>query len=253
MDWYQSVRFQSALPRGERQKIIPCRSRGYDFNPRSREGSDILCTPDADKRCISIRAPARGATQMAGMMYKEQAISIRAPARGATRMTVKEVFDLVFQSALPRGERHVGNGLSGLQRIFQSALPRGERPCTVAPMITTPGFQSALPRGERLETQSYTGIRGTISIRAPARGATNIERKIDSVNTDFNPRSREGSDGVFTLNWKQAWISIRAPARGATKPSTSTLRCLRISIRAPARGATSIFAKKFSSFLAKIV
>ena len=48
---------------------------------------------------------------------------------------------------------------------------------------------------------------------------------------NFNPRSREGSDDVLLSN-----ASVQ-----------------QISIRAPARGATSIFAKKFSSLLAKIV
>ena len=55
--------FQSTLPRGERRRtgILPA-SREY-FNPRSREGSD--CTDGSYrccKCCISIHAPARGAT-----------------------------------------------------------------------------------------------------------------------------------------------------------------------------------------------
>ena len=33
-----------------------------NFNPRSREGSDVMTQEDMDALIISIRAPARGAT-----------------------------------------------------------------------------------------------------------------------------------------------------------------------------------------------
>ena len=32
--------FQPTLPRGERRKVIGIRCLGFNFNPRSREGSD---------------------------------------------------------------------------------------------------------------------------------------------------------------------------------------------------------------------
>ena len=56
-----------------------------DFNPRSREGSDIcnsnnlLC-----KLYISIHAPAKGATEDRVIKYSKDGISIHAPAKGAT-------------------------------------------------------------------------------------------------------------------------------------------------------------------------
>ena len=78
-----------------------------------------------------------------------------------------------------------------------------------------------------------------ISIHAPARGATQIrilkspeptnfnprsrEGSDDTIVTPpvffghFNPRSREGSDGLYILLLKSFRISIHAPARGATK------------------------------------
>ena len=57
----------------------------YNFNPRSREGSDA--TAFYDFLCvyrISIRAPARGATVIWKNSDGKLHISIRAPARGAT-------------------------------------------------------------------------------------------------------------------------------------------------------------------------
>ena len=77
-----------------------------------------------------------------------------------------------------------------------------------------------------------------VSIRAPARGATSAGTADSARGHGFNSRSREGSDvnGV-----SQCWISkvsIRAPARGATSISTTAASAASVSIRAPARGAT---------------
>ena len=143
-------RFQSALPRGERrgctivsgnQLLISIRAptRGatesaryvilqcWNFNPRSREGSDV-------------------SVQIVILQLK---ISIRAPARGATTAAGTTIPSTVFQSALPRGERpwthcHCVTGAG-----FQSALPRGERQTDSTIVSSDSEFQSALPRGER--------------------------------------------------------------------------------------------------------
>ncbi len=76
-----------------------------------------------------------------------------------------------------------------------------------------------------------------ISIHAPAKGATCEVLKPHRLNrfqstlprrerllqeqhllriSYFNPRSREGSDGVLTTTFKMTKISIHAPAKGAT-------------------------------------
>ena len=78
--------------------------------------------------------------------------------------------------------------------VFQSTLPRGERP-GIMNLATFRGiFQSTLPRGERLG-----GVKNVITGK-----------------TDFNPRSREGSDAALKLIRDNEIISIHAPARGAT-------------------------------------
>ena len=55
---------------------------------------------------------------------------------------------------------------------------------------------------------------------------------------DFNPRSREGSDGEVSGGDMGADISIHAPARGATPLFSFISRSRDISTHAPARGAT---------------
>ena len=61
----------------------------------------------------------------------------------------------------------------------------------------------------------------SISIRAPARGATILKAIEDKLNGYFNPRSREGSDELSESYRHCVYISIRAPARGATDVVTS--------------------------------
>ena len=109
--------FQSTLPRGERL-VKPCclkypfnfnpRSReGSDaekrrgncmakvnFNPRSREGSDGMTAGYGMQAAISIHAPARGATNDTAETCSRQSISIHAPARGATSI-VSGTFSLL--------------------------------------------------------------------------------------------------------------------------------------------------------------
>ena len=59
---FVSFGFQSTLPRGERLMVLHFHSIFINFNPRSREGSDIVSVDANTLRVISIHAPARGAT-----------------------------------------------------------------------------------------------------------------------------------------------------------------------------------------------
>ena len=122
-------------------------------------------------------------------------ISIRAPARGATGLPC------TYSACI----------------IFQSALPRGERPGLLSPVapVQLP-FQSALPRGERLSIFRSLRIFFQISIRAPARGAT-----MDALQTLYNTlisirAPARGATYGFGKDRLTRVISIRAPARGAT-------------------------------------
>ena len=84
-----------------------------NFNPRSREGSDNLPWEHKVKLQISIRAPARGATQTSGMIL----VSSR------------------FQSALPRGERQGTAWKESVQRYISIRAPARGATCeNYAPM-----------------------------------------------------------------------------------------------------------------------
>ena len=95
--------FQSTLPRrsdcSPNHQPMPV----ADFNPRSREGSD---PPGQEYNVV------------------RHLISIHAPAKGATASAAVAIFEVGFQSTLPRRERHKLRSIAGQGQIFQSTLPR---------------------------------------------------------------------------------------------------------------------------------
>ena len=124
----------------------------YDFNPRSREGSDVV-------RAIQVFALSQ------------------------------------FQSTLPRGERLFHSFLSRpILHYFNPRSREGSDSAVLALVPISSQFQSTLPRGERRYLNPRIVVNGTISIHAPARGATHPFRFLFPSSRYFNPRSREGSD-----------------------------------------------------------
>ena len=169
-----------------------------------------------------------------------------------------------FQSTLPHGERLCGHCWGAHQgSTFQSTLPHGERPTGLRISDVLELFQSTLPHGERQEVKSDIEYLLSISIHAPAWGATRSRNHGIGVSIYFNPRSRIGSDVEAVA--KQGFdlpISIHAPAWGATCRYSEVFwrnfhfnprsrmgsdiwrynmgKFGKISIHAPAWGATSV-------------
>ncbi len=54
------------------------------FNPRTREGCDLIQANIAGYQGVSIHAPAKGATAVDKAVDKAVDVSIHAPAKGAT-------------------------------------------------------------------------------------------------------------------------------------------------------------------------
>ena len=122
----------------------------------------------------------------------------------------------VFQSALPRGERHLGYYVRyGHIAISIRAPARGATAVNQRLEINILISIRAPARGATHRHRAVL-IKLIISIRAPARGATDYGITGHSTKKNFNPRSREGSDGTSIISLPSDYISIRAPARGAT-------------------------------------
>ena len=142
------------------------------FNPRSHERSDFLYQVLHLIHFISIHAPTRGATNAPSINIIGFFISIHAPTRGATIGLLNYNRLILFQSTLPREERHYFLLYCRLYTIFQSTLPREERQMEKLNEQQCKTFQSTLPREERLFLSTPQIVVFCISIHAPTRGAT---------------------------------------------------------------------------------
>ena len=142
--------FQSTLPRRERLVQRRPHVAGDEFQstlPR-RERRHVHAAIER-VRCISIHAPAKGATGGLTRVNERGGISIHAPAKGATTQHLMQWPRLSFQSTLPRRERLIAVVFRIAIEIFQSTLPRRERPSDFRIRFYDKAFQSTLPRRER--------------------------------------------------------------------------------------------------------
>ena len=122
---------------------------------------------------ISIHAPASGATDGFPECVSHLSISIHAPASGATgRLRTSAPFE-IFQSTLPRVERHTGCISVCRCMEFQSTLPRVERPVFCPKCKTTSLISIHAPASGATAARFVKDkIAVRISIHAPASGAT---------------------------------------------------------------------------------
>ena len=215
-----SIVFQFTRPRGARPCPVP-RLDGYTgFNSRAREGRDAnLVIERVQGLVVSIHAPARGATMRQGHIAdsdlrfnsraregrdrqgnafgrKLQVVSIHAPARGATATVTCP---------------------ARLRTSFQFTRPRGARHAWKAGSIVEKSFNSRAREGRDGRTAVVIGIRATVSIHAPARGATVAAEKAQTAVEMFQfTRPRGARPAAQPEDADEREVSIHAPARGAT-------------------------------------
>ena len=165
------------------------------FNPRSREGSDVIGSVLGGNTLFQSTLP-RGERHIAAVYplctKKFQSTLPRGERRFAPSPTLPWAED--FNPRSREGSDRMSNIMFGNFFRFQSTLPRGERHSSRIRYLISLRFQSTLPRGERRPMTISSGRNPGISIHAPARGAT--------------PRNFPEIPELV--------ISIHAPARGAT-------------------------------------
>ena len=145
--------------------------------------------------CISIHAPAKGATYLQGHMRLLHLISIHAPAKGATAMRQRDRGKTGYFN--PRSRE--GSDLSCKAIITHRYTISIHAPAKGA----TCGCDHVAPdnvisihapaKGATLTGLAHL-LADVISIHAPAKGATRNRRSRTGCTPNFNPRSREGSD-----------------------------------------------------------
>ena len=164
--------FQSTLPRRERRLLEDFSFAWYNFNPRSREGSDLITNIQSPGNIISIHAPAKGATQSIRQWKANIPISIHAPAKGATASGAFVTTDWEFQSTLPRRERPYAKTTGAVQGDFN---PRSREGSDKYFILLIHIFVISIHAPAKGATKKQVAIYGAIkkiSIHAPAKGAT---------------------------------------------------------------------------------
>ena len=165
--------FQSTLPRRERrsaffivkprekfQSTLPRRER-HPYRPKNYQDSEFQST-----------LPRRERLYMFCCAILIYIISIHAPAKGATANQGARRYKKEFQSTLPRRER-LQHGCDNTYSVkFQSTLPRRERRVHLRRQVRFHTISIHAPaKGATLPGQ-FKKVPGEISIHAPAKGAT---------------------------------------------------------------------------------
>ena len=124
-----------------------------------------------------------------------------------------------------------------LLQVFQSTLPRGERHKRPLFFVCEANFN---PRSHEGSDQTLSSVRCSpqISIHAPTRGATDniIDEQRDELFQSTLPRGERRK--LYQIKCQLKYISIHAPTRGATGKRSYKKEFQHISIHAPTRGAT---------------
>ena len=170
------------------------------FNPRPREGGDVLSLSIAEKWVFQSTPPRGGATEQAGIFGIMFDISIHAPARGATYRCNVRCVNATFQSTPPRGGRR-------RHPIYRACNNQNFNP---------------RPREGGDKVASAASLVYGISIHAPARGATSAPVGNSFLHCDFNPRPREGGDCGGHQEPRAAGRFQSTPPRGGRRSLSMT-------------------------------
>ena len=139
-----------------------------------------------------------------------------------SQMTTRLSGTSSFQSTRPRGARRPCAAPHGFCRMwFQSTRPRGARLDHGLASFAELMFQSTRPRGARRYRDGGNNAAGSVSIHAPARGATGLSRGGGVLCVCFNPRAREGRDASdVPVIVREVWFQSTRP-RGARRVQIS--------------------------------
>ena len=128
-----------------------CWSPLRSFNPRPRDGGDLLDGVGAGVTLVSIRAPVMGATLQPCRLNQDAVVSIRAPVMGATEAVNVKILTVTGFNPRPR---------DGGDSTDSETTP----PCMCFNPRPRDGGDACLRR-------QIPG-RAMVSIRAPVMGAT---------------------------------------------------------------------------------
>ncbi len=187
--------FQSTRPRGARRTAPATfeRPRIY-FNPRARAGRDVAVVLRKQVRCISIHAPARGATGVWSRFEASKLFQSTRPRGARLWICIQRRWCKHFNPRARAGRDSAAIGQASAGCLISIHAPaRGATTSECLQSRYAPNFNPRARAGRDYRDALRRHRRPVISIHAPARGAT-----------------------VQLCRRSAIKISIHAPARGAT-------------------------------------
>ena len=211
--------FQSTLPHGERP---PCRRMCRAlrrFNPRSRTGSDVRVNPLRHRHPSFNPRSRTGSDGRHWSAYQRRGlVSIHAPARGATQAPIRRPMQAArFNPRSRTGSDKYARHQSATGLEFQSTLPHGERRGDLLAAHAQPTVSIHAPARGATGDLLAAHAQPTVSIHAPARGATSPSCSPPPVSPLFQSTLPHGERPVYRYIVAMNRVSIHAPARGATR------------------------------------
>ena len=220
----------------------------FSFNPRTRVGCDVQIAADQVRREAGFNPRTRVGCDIAAIVILAFTCGFNPRTRvgcdEASRCQGRRTAS--FNPRTRVGCDHRCRPCPPWGQKFQSTHPRGVRrmswrPCSVLRQRFNPRTRVGC---DGLVFDSLK-VSVSVSIHAPAWGATSGFYLSCHLPKGFNPRTRVGCDGFAAVGRAHgAQVSIHAPAWGATRRLVADeARQQDVSIHAPAWGATSAQAR----------
>ena len=192
---WELTRFQSTHPHGVRRVNLFVYIDIGCFNPRTRMGCDKVVDKCVVLQKLFQSTHPHGVRLIVFKFFGViRVVSIHAPAWGATSDTANSHIRRLFQSTHPHGVRPDRKFWKRVNDWFQSTHPHGVRLYWDMQQLLIEWFQSTHPHGVRPNNRVQVYAQSSVSIHAPAWGATGA-----------TPAQTESKN-----------VSIHAPAWGAT-------------------------------------
>ena len=120
----------------------------------------------------------------------------------------------MFQLALPRRERPIGNKVFAHFLVFNSRSREGsDGNLNALSQSLFMSFNSRSREGSDKSEIKKINASIFVSTRAPAKGATQNDDKLCQAWNSFNSRSREGSDGDLGPDERDSMIRFNSRSR----------------------------------------
>ena len=251
--------FRSTRPQGARRQGPSAQRVTASFDPRARRGRDEASTFKSAPTCVSIHAPAGGATAVFSGSVVPSAFRSTRP-QGARRWWQDDPGHCAFRSTRPQGARPApGRAICGSRGVsihapaggatgrlqpqhppidlFRSTRPQGARPPVMDYYDQVAEFRSTRPQGAR---QTLAGNQLTAAQFRSTRpqGARHDADCVPASVIAFRSTRPQGARLMMTVASTEISTFRSTRPQGARPAAAPRPLSAFVSIHAPAGGAT---------------